>query len=186
MTSKLRKLLPLFQITAVSCFHFSHTCHNLSAYFYSIQYWVASASIKRLNLYMKIQNLHSFLHLISKQFTLRLFYWVHSILPELELRVKPPKLSTFAICKYPYKQKKPLVKRIFPLSKDSSKFILYYSSAIAYCTIIGSSYSAHIDLFSSNDLSFSISESVNSKSKISIFCFIRSLCKLFGITTIPR
>ena len=62
------------QVTEVPCFHFSHTYHNLSAYFYSIQYLVASASIKILNLYMKIQNLHSLLYLISKQFTP--FYWV--------------------------------------------------------------------------------------------------------------
>ena len=68
------EISPLFQITAVPCFHFSHTYHNLSAYFYSIQYLVASASIKILNLYMKIQNLHSLLYLISKQFTP--FYWV--------------------------------------------------------------------------------------------------------------
>ncbi len=58
-------------------------------------------------------------------------------------------------------------------------------SSIAYCTIIGSSYSAHIDLFSSSFLSCSISSSNNLKSKISRFCFIRSLWTLLGITTIP-
>ena len=49
-----------------------------------------------------------------------------------------------------------------------------YSSAIAYCTIMGSSYSAHMDLFSSSVLSCSISSAVNSKSKMSRFCFMRS------------
>ena len=64
--------------------------------------------------------------------------------------------------------------------------ILIYSSAIAYCTIMGSSYSARMDLFSSSVLSCSISSAVSSKSKMSRFCFMRSLCTLLGITTMPR
>lgn len=69
---------------------------------------------------------------------------------------------------------------------EISRQIGFYYSAIAYCTIIGSSYSAHMDLFSSSVLSCSISSLVSSKSKMSRFCFMRSLCTLLGITTMPR
>lgn len=57
---------------------------------------------------------------------------------------------------------------------------------IAYCTMFGSSYSAHIDLFSSSVLSPAISSSVSEKSKMPRFSAMRSLCVLFGMTTIPR
>ena len=72
-----------------------------------------------------------------------------------------------------------------PADKNSrSRF--FYCVSMAYCTIMGSSYSAHIERFSSSVLSCSVSSAVSSKSKISRFSFIRSLCVLFGIATMPR
>ena len=93
-----------------------------------------------------------------------------------------PKLPNFFAVASPMPLDAPVIITTFP----SILFMLIFPySSIAYCTIIGSSYSAHIDLFSSSFLSCSISSSNNLKSKISKFCFIRSLCILLGITTIP-
>ena len=57
---------------------------------------------------------------------------------------------------------------------------------MAISTMFGSSYASHSDLFSSNVRICCISSSVSSKSKMSIFSSMRSLCEDFGITTIPR